>query len=88
MEPYGNLVEPLCHEMSINEDEYFTIEGSRKAKEIKDIIEHHYEWLIPVDFQKQENIKTFLIFGIIQKISKNQDSLIGLRKMAQRMNYL
>jgi hypothetical protein len=63
MEPYGNLVEPLCHEMSINEDEYFTIEGSRKAKEIKDIIEHHYEWLIPVDFQKQENISNFWYYS-------------------------
>ena len=27
MEPYGNLVEPLCNEMSINEDEHFTIEA-------------------------------------------------------------
>ena len=63
MEPYGNLVEPLCNEMSINEDEHFTIEGSRKAGEVKDIIENRYEWLIPVDFQKQENISNFWYYS-------------------------
>ena len=27
MEPYGQLVEPLCDDMSVDEDKYFTIEG-------------------------------------------------------------
>ena len=54
MEPYGDLVEPLSAEMSIDEDEHFTITGSRKASEIKHIIENHYSWLIQVDFEKKQ----------------------------------
>jgi len=63
MEPYGKLVEPLSYEMSINEDDHFTITGSRKASEIKKIIEDHYLWLISVDFEKKENISNFWYYS-------------------------
>ena len=63
MEPHGDLVEPLSSEMSIDEDEHFTISGSRKASEIKDIIEKHYLWLIQVDFEKKENISNFWYYS-------------------------
>ena len=54
MEPYGKLVEPLCHDMSVDEDQHFTIEGSRPTKDIKEIIENYYRWLIPLDFGKKK----------------------------------
>lgn len=63
MEPYGDLVEPLSSEMSIDEDEHFTIIGSRQASEIKHIIENHYSWLIQVDFDKKENISNFWYYS-------------------------
>ena len=63
MEPYGELVEPLCHDMSIDEDQYFTIEGSRPTKDIKKIIENYYQWLIPVNFEEKENITNFWYYS-------------------------
>ena len=39
------------------------ISGSRKASEIKDIIEKHYLWLIQVDFEKKENISNFWYYS-------------------------
>ena len=63
MEPYGKLVEPLCHDMSVDEDQHFTIEGSRPTKDIKEIIENYYRWLIPLDFEKKNNITNFWYYS-------------------------
>jgi hypothetical protein len=63
MEPYGKLVEPLCDDMSIDEDKYFTIEGSRPTRDIKKIIENYYQWLISVDFEEKENITNFWYYS-------------------------
>jgi len=63
MEPYGKLVEPLCHDMSVDEDQHFTIEGSRPTKDIKEIIENYYRWLIPLDFGKKNNITNFWYYS-------------------------
>ena len=63
MEPYGQLVEPLCDDMSIDEDKYFTIEGSRPTRDIKKIIENYYQWLISVDFEEKENITNFWYYS-------------------------
>jgi len=63
MEPYGQLVEPLCDDMSVDEDKYFTIEGSRPTQDIKKIIETYYQWLISVDFEEKENITNFWYYS-------------------------
>ncbi|MDB4183995.1 hypothetical protein N9751_00460 [Alphaproteobacteria bacterium] len=63
MEPYGQLVEPLCDDMSVDEDKYFTIEGSRSTQDIKKIIENYYQWLISVDFEEKENITNFWYYS-------------------------
>ena len=63
MEPYGKLVEPLCQDMSVDEDQHFTIEGSRPTKDIKEIIENYYRWLIPLDFGKKNNITNFWYYS-------------------------
>ena len=63
MEPYGKLVEPLCNDMSVDEDKYFTIEGSRSTQDIKKIIENYYQWLISVDFEEKENITNFWYYS-------------------------
>ncbi|MDC0860983.1 hypothetical protein OAQ08_00085 [Alphaproteobacteria bacterium] len=63
MEPYGQLVEPLCDDMSVDEDKYFTIEGSRPSQDIKKIIENYYQWLISVDFEEKENITNFWYYS-------------------------
>jgi hypothetical protein len=63
MEPYGKLVEPLCHDRSVDEDQHFTIEGSRPTKDIKEIIENYYRWLIPLDFGKKNNITNFWYYS-------------------------
>ena len=63
MEPYGQLVEPLCDDMSVDEDKYFTIEGSRPTQDIKKIIENYYQWLISVDFEEKENITNFWYYS-------------------------
>ena len=63
MEPYGKLVEPLCNDMSVDEDKYFTIEGSRSTQDIKKIIENYYQWLISVNFEEKENITNFWYYS-------------------------
>ena len=50
MEVYPDIVEPLSFEMSINEDEYFDIDTSRTIKEVCQLIEDQYTWLLDINF--------------------------------------
>ena len=39
------------------------LKGSRPTKDIKEIIENYYRWLIPLDFGKKNNITNFWYYS-------------------------
>ena len=63
MEVYPDIVEPLSFEMSINEDEYFDIDTSRTIKEVCQLIEDQYTWLLNINFDDKENILNFWYYS-------------------------
>ena len=63
MEVYPDIVEPLSFEMSINEDEYFDIDTSRTIKEVCELIEDQYTWLLDINFDDKENILNFWYYS-------------------------
>ena len=56
-------MEPLSFEMSINEDEYFDIDTSRTIKEVCELIEDQYTWLLDINFDDKENILNFWYYS-------------------------
>jgi len=67
MEPFDNIVKPLIHQMSSDEDQYFNIPTSRKVYELKKILEDKYSEILNIDFDKKENNQKFWF------ISKNKE---------------
>ena len=63
MEVYPDIVEPLSFEMSINEDEHFDIDTSRTIKEVCQLIEDQYTWLLDINFDDKENILNFWYYS-------------------------
>ena len=63
MEVFPDIVEPLSFEMSINEDEYFDIDTSRTIKEVCQLIEDQYTWLLDINFDDKENILNFWYYS-------------------------
>ena len=63
MEVYPDIVEPLSFEMSINEDEYFDIDTSRTIKEVCELIEDQYTWLLDINFDDKKNILNFWYYS-------------------------
>ena len=63
MEVYPDIVEPLSFEMSINEDEYFDIDTSRTIKDVCQLIEDQYTWLLDINFDDKENILNFWYYS-------------------------
>ena len=63
MEVYPDLVEPLSYEMSIDEEDYFDIDASRKIGDVCSLIEKRYAWLIDVNFEKKDNIYNFWYYS-------------------------
>ena len=63
MEVYPDIVEPLSFEMSINEDDYFDIDTSRTIKEVCQLIEDQYTWLLDINFDDKENILNFWYYS-------------------------
>ena len=63
MEVYPDIVEPLSFEMSINEDEYFDIDTSRTIKEVCQLIEDQYTWLLDINFDDKENTLNFWYYS-------------------------
>ena len=63
MEVYPDIVEPYSFEMSINEDEYFDIDTSRTIKEVCQLIEDQYTWLLDINFDDKENILNFWYYS-------------------------
>ena len=67
MEPYDNIINPLVHKMSSDEDLYFDIPGERKLSDLVAIIESNYSNTINIDFDSKEEIANFWF------ISKNKE---------------
>ena len=67
MEPYDNIINPLVHKMSSDEDLYFDIPGERKLRDLVAIIESNYSNTINIDFDSKEEIANFWF------ISKNKE---------------
>ena len=67
MEPYDNIVNPLIHQMSSEEEKYFNIPTHRTVEELKLILEKKYSEILKIDFSKKENNQNFWF------ISKNKE---------------
>ena len=63
MEVYPEIVEPYSHEMSIDEDDYFDIDTSRSIKDICELIEKQYTWLLNINFDEKDNIFNFWYYS-------------------------
>ena len=63
MEVYPEIVEPFSYEMSIDEDDYFDIDTSRSIKDICELIEKQYTWLININFDEKDNIFNFWYYS-------------------------
>ena len=70
MEPFSNITEPLVKQMSSDEDKYFNIPSHRTVEELRNIINNKYPNILEINFEKKKVLK---IFGLFQKIKKNQD---------------
>ena len=78
MEPYDEIVNPLMKQMSSDEEKYFNIPINRTVEDLRTILEKNYSNILKLILQKKKAIK---IFGLYQKIKKNQDWLIDLKEM-------
>jgi len=67
MEPYDNIINPLIHKMSSEEEKYFDIPTSRTVLELRNILEEKYDDILKIDFEKKENNQNFWF------ISKNKE---------------
>ncbi len=67
MEPYDNIIDPLIHNMSSEEEEYFTIPAYKKISKLKKILEKNYKLIIKIDFNLKDSNSNFWF------ISKNKE---------------
>ena len=71
MEPYDQYCSPLVNKMSSEEERYFNIPTERTATRLRDELRREVSTNIKrLTFLKMKIIK---IFGLFQKIKKNQD---------------
>ena len=50
LEPYSELVDELSHQMSVEENKYFRIDGSLDCRTIKKLIEDSFSWALCFDY--------------------------------------
>ena len=67
MEPFDEIIKPLIHEMSSDEDKYFNIPTSRTVADLNNILKNKYSEILNIDFEKKENNQKFWL------ISKNKE---------------
>ena len=67
MEPYDEIVDPLIHKMSSEEDIYFNIPVNRTIEELRNILEKNYSEILKIDFNRKESNQNFWF------ISKNKE---------------
>lgn len=67
MEPYDEIIDPLVHNMSSDEDKHFTIPAHKKVSNLKLILENSYKSILDIDFEKKDSNCNFWF------ISKNKE---------------
>ena len=67
MEPYDEIVDPLIHKMSSEEDIHFNIPVNRTIEELRNILEKKYSEILKIDFNRKESNQNFWF------ISKNKE---------------
>ena len=67
MEPYDEITDPLIHEMSSEEENYFNIPAERKISDLRNILEDNYSEILKIDFHEKKNNQNFWF------ISKNKE---------------
>ena len=67
MEPYDRITDPLIHEMSSEEENYFNIPTEKKISDLKNILEDNYSEILKIDFSEKKNNQNFWF------ISKNKE---------------
>tara|TARA_B100001741_G_C16507164_1_gene577763 strand:+ start:1 stop:939 length:939 start_codon:yes stop_codon:yes gene_type:complete len=67
MEPYDEIVDPLIHKMSSEEDIHFNIPVNRTIEELRNILEKRYSEILKIDFNRKESNENFWF------ISKNKE---------------
>jgi len=75
-EPYDSIVNPLIHEMSSEEENFFNIPGYRSILDLRNILEEKYSDILKIDFNKKESNENFWF------ISKNKEE----PRLAKRFN--
>ena len=58
-EPYPMLVDPLCEEMHVHEDNYFAIDGSVTVATLRNQLNTQYQWCQQYDFNDPINNDKF-----------------------------
>ncbi len=53
MEPFDEIIKPLIHEMSSDEDKYFNIPTSRTVADLNNILKNKYSEILNIDFEKK-----------------------------------
>jgi len=76
LEPYDSIVNPLIHEMSSEEENFFNIPGYRTILDLRNILEEKYSDILKIDFSKKESNENFWF------ISKNKEE----PRLANRYN--
>ncbi|MEE2773402.1 MAG: hypothetical protein VYE27_00655 [Pseudomonadota bacterium] len=59
LEPFPHLVDELASEMSVEENNYFRIDGSIECRRVSKIIEKDYAWALKCDYSKAEDQARF-----------------------------
>lgn len=59
IEPYGELVDILSDDMTIDEDESFRINGRMSLNEVRHLVEQNYQWALGTDYERNDAIAKF-----------------------------
>ena len=62
MEPYDKITDPLIHEMSSEEENYFNIPSERKISDLRNILEDNYSEILKIDFNEKKKQSKFLVY--------------------------
>ena len=74
LEPYGNIVDKLTKNMSVDENSHFPIDGSFNVQSLIHILKIDYAWALDIDFDKPKN-KHFVWYVSEEKLEPR----VGLR---------
>ncbi|MDA8006738.1 MAG: hypothetical protein MPJ81_00825 [Gammaproteobacteria bacterium] len=59
LEPHGELVDDLAHEMSVDESRYWRIRADRRVGELRGAIDANYRWALGADYAEPRRCARF-----------------------------